>query len=155
MFTVAMRKEKTPQYKELNVKQDLFCKIFATDPECLGNATYAYMKAYGATMITARPAASRMIDLPEITARINDYLEQDGFNNVSVDKKHNFLIKQNKDFGVSLKAIQEYNKLKKRVTNIVELTIPKPIIDLDDDEVIHKMDKKRAIDVSNSDTPTE
>lgn len=119
--------------KVLNLKQDLFCKIYATDPECIGNATVAYMKAYGnENMFTSKTAGAQLLAKNEITERIAEYIELDGFNDQAVDKKHNFLIKQNKDLGVSLKAIQEYNKLKKRITDRLEIIMPKPILSLDE-----------------------
>lgn len=140
--------------KKVNLKQDLFCKIYATDPDVIGNAHKAYQKAYKCNSIdTAKSGARQLLEKPQIMARINEYLSQDGFNNESVDKKHNFLIHQHKDLNVSLKAIQEYNKLKKRVTDRLEISIPKPILDIDDDETnIKHIDKKRAVDVQFEET---
>lgn len=117
----------------LTLQNDLFAKTYATDPECLGNATMAYMKAYNTTnAVTAKVAGARLLNNVAITNRIHEYLEADGFNDLAVDKKHNFLIKQNKDFSVSLKAIQEYNKLKKRIVDRLEISLPKPILSLSD-----------------------
>jgi hypothetical protein len=150
MFSPAIRKQQITPQKTLNIKQDLFCKIYATDPNCLGNATKAYMEAYKCKSIdTAKSGSRQLLEKHEITARINEYIEIDGFNDMAVDKKHNFLIKQNKDFNVSLKAIQEYNKLKKRVTDRLEISIPKPIIELDEDTENARMigKEKKAVDV--------
>ncbi len=159
MFAVAMRKQNTPQYKPLNVKQDLFCKIYATDPLVMGNATLAYQKAYKVeNYVSAKTAVRVLIDKPEITARINDYLQQEGFNNENVDKQLLYVINQHRDLPTKVKGIQEFNKLKKRITNQIELVIPKPIMDDDDEVVIRKIDKKRAIDMpydENSDTPNQ
>jgi phage terminase small subunit len=143
----ALIEKREIKLKKLNLKQDLFCKIYATDPQCIGNATYAYMKAYGIKNIqSAKPLSSNLLTKPEVTARINEYLSQDGFNDQSVDKKHNFLIQQYKDLNVSLKAIEHYNKLKKRITERLEISVPKPIMALDEDEVITKIDKKNVIE---------
>lgn len=133
--------------KKLNIKQDLFCKIFATDHEIMGNASRAYMKAYGVNYENAKAPANKFLLKPQITARIQHYLSEEGFNNESIDKKHNFLVHQNKDLNVSLKAIQEYNKLKKRTVAQLEIIMPRPIMALDDDETIHKVDKSRAKNV--------
>jgi hypothetical protein len=46
-----------------------------------------------------------------------------------------------------MKGIEHYNKLKKRVADKMELIIPRPIMELDDDEVIHKIDKSKAKDI--------
>ncbi len=148
MFSPAIVKQQIT-LKKLNLKQDLFCKIFATDPAILGNASHAYMKAYGGSYLVATSAGKRLLEKPEITAKIQEYLSNEGFNDISIDKKHNFLVHQNKDLNVSLKAIQEYNKLKKRIDNKIELVLPKPLMQLDDDEVIHKIDKSKAKEVSH------
>ena len=150
MFSPSIVKRKEIALKKLNLKQDLFCKIFATDPEVMGNGSRAYMKAYGVSYENAKAPANKFLDKPEITARIQHYLSDEGFNDVSVDKKHNFLIHQNKDLNVSLKGIQEYNKLKKRIDNTLMIIAPKPIMELEDDEVVHKIDKSKVIDVDNT-----
>lgn len=140
--------KKPKRVKKLNLQQDLFCKLFATDPTVFGNASHAYSKAYGNdNMFSAQVAVNHLLMKPEITARINEYLSKEGFNDVSVDKKHNFLIHQFNDFNVSLKAIEQYNKLKKRIENKIELVIPKPVMELEDDEVILKIDKSKAKDM--------
>lgn len=148
MFSPAIRKSKIPAQKKLNLKQDLFCKVFATDPTVMGNGTQAYMKAYGVKFENAKAPANKFLLKPEITAKINEYLELDGFNDQTVDTHHLFLIRQKKDMNVSMKGIQEYNKLKKRITNTLEIRMPKPLLggDLDDDEVIHKIDKKKVVE---------
>lgn len=132
----------------VNLKQDMFCKMFATDPKIIGNASQCYLKVYGGSYDNAKVCAMRLLDKPEITARINEYLSNEGFNEVNVDKQHLFIINQKKDLNVAMKGIQEFNKLKKRVSNTIELVIPKPIMNWDDDEVIHKIDKSKAKDVS-------
>lgn len=151
-MNVAVIEKKQLSERKLNVRQDLFCKLYATDPRFLGNATEVYREIYGKDIsyIVAKASASRFLCDNRFTARINEYLEIDGFNNEAVDKKHNFLIKQNKDFNVSLKAIQEYNKLKKRVSNTIEITMPKPIMQLEDDEAIVKIDKSKAREIDNA-----
>lgn len=134
--------------RNLNLKQDLFCKLFATDPKILGNGSQCYLKAYGGSYETAKVNANRFLSDERITARINEYLSNEGFNEVNVDKQHLFIINQKKDLNVAMKGIQEFNKLKKRVSNTIELVIPKPIMNWDDDEVIHKIDKSKAKDIS-------
>lgn len=149
----AVKMKKKVSVRVLNVKQDLFCKIYATDPYCMGNGGDCYRKAYGEDISwdVAKASASKFLADNRFTERINEYIEVDGFNNETVDKHHLFLIKQKKDLGVSMKGVQEYNKLKKRVSNALELIIPKPLMELEDDEVIHKIDKGKAVDIGSSD----
>ena len=150
MSNIVVKERITPQ-KRLNIKQDLFCKLYATDSDIMGNASRAYMKAYGAeNPIVAKASANKLMDRPEITAQINEYLSTEGFNNENVDKQLNYVINQHRDLNVKVKGIQEYNKLKKRITNTLEIVAPKPIMDLEDDETIHKIDKSKAKDVQQS-----
>lgn len=147
MFATSIVKREI-KLKSVNVKQDLFCKIFALDPNCLGNGSYAYQKAYGSkSAAVAGTGSKQLLKKPEITARINEYLQQDGFNNENVDKQHLFLINQFKDLNVKMKGIEHYNRLTKRIDNKIEIIIPKPLMELDEDEVIHKIDKKKVRDV--------
>ncbi len=147
---VAIIEKKQLSPRKLNLRQDMFCKIYATDPYCMGNGADCYKKAYGDQISydVAKASASKFLSDDRFTARIDEYIEVDGFNNQTVDKHHLFLIRQKKDLGVSMKGIQEYNKLKKRIDNKLELILPKPLMELEDDEVIHKIDKGKAIDVS-------
>lgn len=134
MHTTVLKRP-VQELKKVNVKQDLFCRIYANDPECMGNATYAYMKAYGTeSKLTAKANAGLLIKKPEITARINEYLQLEGFNNENVDKQLLYVINQHRDLSTKVKGIQEYNKLKKRVTDRLEIMIPKPLISLDEEE---------------------
>jgi hypothetical protein len=138
--------------KRLNMRQDLFCKIYATDPECMGSGTYAYMKAYGIKSYdVAKASATQMIAKPHIMARINEYIDTDGFNDMNVDKQLGYVVNQHKDLHAKVKGIQEYNKLKKRIINTLEIVIPKPIMELEDDEVVHKINKSNVKEMENTD----
>lgn len=153
VMNVAIREKKQLLKKKLNIKQDMFCKMYATNPHCLGNGTDCYIRAYSTedkiiSYEVAKTSAGRFLLDDRFTARINEYLELDGFNNETVDKHHLFLIKQKKDLGVSMKGIEHYNRLKKRIDNKLEIIMPRPIMELDDDEVIHKIDKGKARDIS-------
>lgn len=132
----------------LNMRNDEFCKLYVSfDKEFYGNATACYTKVYGVKNYQVAQAASgRLLSNPKITARINELLSTEGFNDLNVDKQLLFIINQHKKLDVKMKGISEYNKLKKRVDNKIELIMPRPILggDLDDDEVIHKIDKSKA-----------
>lgn len=155
MSNIVVKERIIPQ-KRLNIKQDLFCRIYATDPDVMGNASRAYMKAYGQeNPLLSKSASSKLLDKPEITAKINEYLSTEGFNDLNVDKQLNYVINQHRDLNVKVKGIQEYNKLKQRVSNQIQIIMPKPIMDLDDDETIHKIDKSKAKDVQVSSNVAE
>nr|AKH47755.1 hypothetical protein ACD_19C00426G0134 [uncultured marine virus] len=139
---------------KLNIKRDLFCKIYATDPDCMGNGTYAYMKAYNSdNYLVSKASANKLLQLDEITAKINTYLSDEGFNDGNMDKQLLYVANQHRDLHAKMKGIQEYNKLKKRVTDRLEISIPKPIIDIDDDDAnVKQIDKKHAINVQYDET---
>ena len=126
---------KKGQVKSINREQDMFCKLLAVDPDIMGNGTKAYMKAYkNDNVLTAKAAANKLLLKPEITARINEYLQQEGFNNENVDKQLLYVINQHRDLSTKVKGIQEYNKLKKRISDRLEIVMPKPIMALDGEE---------------------
>lgn len=118
---------------KLTPKQELFCKIYATDREFFGNGTQSYIQAYNPNRTSknwyraAQSSASDLLSNPMIFNRINELLEEGGFNNVAVDKQISFLIHQQADLSVKIAAIREYNKLKSRIENKIELTLPEPI----------------------------
>lgn len=114
--------------KDLNPKQELFCKLFATDREFFGNGTQAYIEAYDPPRksknwyVAARNSASDLLTKPYILDRINELLEEGGLNDVHVDKQLAFLITQNADMKTKISAIKEYNKLKSRILEKSEVT---------------------------------
>ena len=104
--------------KTINPRQEIFCQLFATDPELLGNATEAYLRAYHLPPSKYQVAASnahKLLKIAEIVKRVNDLLSAEGFNNENVDKQHLFLLNQHVDFKSKLGAIKEYNELKRRI----------------------------------------
>lgn len=113
----------------LNPKQELFCQLYATDREFFGNGVQAYIEAYDPDQSkrnwyqTARSRASELLSTPNVCARINELLEDGGFNNVNVDKQHLFLINQHADLGAKRAAIHDYNELKRRIKNKMELDL--------------------------------
>lgn len=148
-MNVAVVEKKQLSPRKLNIKQDLFCKYYATG-DIMGSGYAVYRKVYGEHISydVAKASATRFLNDERITARIDEYLEVDGFNNQTVDKHHLFLIKQKKDLNVSGKMIVEYNKLKKRTDNSLTLIVPKPIMNWDDEtDTIRKIDKSKAKDV--------
>lgn len=112
------RKNKQQQSKGLNPQQELFCRLYVKDGECFGNATQAYIHAYGITPVGqehARKAASRLVTKVDILARIEALLDE-CLDHKIVDRELAKLILQNKDLSVKVAAIREYNRIRERVT---------------------------------------
>lgn len=113
--------------KKLNPKQELFCKLYATDREFFGNGVESYIEAYdpdrkGNWYKSAQGSASRLLSSAIICEKINGLLERGGLNDEFVDKQLLFLITQHSELSTKAKAIQEYNKLKSRIINKTDLT---------------------------------
>lgn len=110
----------------LNEKQLLFCQLFLSE-DFFGNGTLAYCKAYGFDPTdvkqynTARHNASHLLAKNNVSQHINNMLEEGGLNDNHIDKRLLFLINQNEDKSTALAAIREYNKLKQRITDKLEV----------------------------------
>jgi len=121
--------------RKLNPRQELFCKLYATDREFFGNGVQSYIEAYNPDRSkpnwykSAKSVVSIMLTNESLCARINELLESEGLNNQFVDKQTLFLITQHLDFNAKIRAIQEYNKLKSRITDKIELTEKYIILD--------------------------
>lgn len=95
-----------------------------------GNGTLCYMEVYGQadengkkmSYMAAAAAASRLLKNVKVINRITELLETGGFNEVNVDKQHLFLINQFSDLKSKMAAIKEFNVLKNRVKNKLDLT---------------------------------
>lgn len=136
----------------LSNEQEKFCQLFIRDSKLSGKPFECYMKIYGdalephQTPDFVRKEAKALLTNDNIISRLTALLEEDGFNDSNVDRHHLFLVSQFTDFPTKMKAIQEYNKLKKRTENSITINLPRPIMELDDDEVIQKIDKSQAKD---------
>lgn len=113
--------------KKLTPKQERFCILYASDVKFFGNGTQAYIEAYQVDIsvfgayVMARSAASENLTKPHIMRRINELLHDIGFDDVSVDKQLAFVVMQHGDLKAKIAAIKEYNSLKKRVSQRLEL----------------------------------
>lgn len=129
-------------YREFGLtgKQAKFCDLYATDAEFFGNGLQSYMEAYGIPQSKWKSAAansSRLLKSDKVLKYINHILELRGLNDPFVDKQLEFLITQNADFKAKLGAIKEYNALRSRITNKLDITsegkqLPTPILPLDE-----------------------
>lgn len=128
---------------ELNLKQKLFCELFASEKEFFGNGTQAYIEAYNISTSrpgaydAARVSAHDLLTNPNILQEINRILESAVLNDAFVDKQLAFLIAQNADFKTKATAIKEYNALKSRVTKKlhVESEVTNPFAGLTAEEL--------------------
>lgn len=116
------------QENKLTPKQELFCRIYASDREFFGNGTQSYIEAYGidpaekGAYLRARVEASKLLTKPNILRRIDDYFEAGGLNDSFVDKQLEKLITQDADYKAKLGAIREYNALKSRIQKKIDIT---------------------------------
>jgi len=123
-----MNKVDNTTSSKLTAKQERFCVLYASDREFFGNGTQSYIEAYNVNIekkngySTARRCASDNLAKPLILNRINELLEEDGLNDAFVDKQLKFLITQHQDHRAKIAAIKEYNNLKGRIANKIELT---------------------------------
>lgn len=119
---------------QLNPKQELFCQFYATEKEFFGNGVQSYIEAYNPDTSksnwykTACASASQLLSNINVCERINELLEDGGLNDTFVDKQLLLLITQNADYSNKLGAMKEYNKLKQRITDKMDVNITGPEI---------------------------
>lgn len=125
-----MAEEKTteePIQESLTLRQEKFCQLYALDIEFMGSWVMAYAEAYWMDKTsstwynTAKTNASRLLSNANIYGRINDLLEEAWLNDQFVDKQLLYVISQQSDITNKVSAIKEYNKLKQRVTDKMEV----------------------------------
>lgn len=113
--------------KPLKPEWELFCQYFVSSYETFGNATKSYAKAYNIDISNKSKYAScrtqgyRLLTNDDILKRINELLTELVMNDTTVDMQLAFLITQMGDYGAKIQAIKEYNKLKQRITDKVEV----------------------------------
>lgn len=111
-----------------NPRHEAFCRLYASDREFFGNGVQSYIAAYDIDITqkgaynSAKSSAYDLLTKPYILRRIDELFEAHGLNNIFVDKQLEKLIVQDADKNAKMKAIQEYNKLKSRIKEKVELT---------------------------------
>jgi len=114
--------------KKLNPKQELFCKLYATDRDCFGNGVQAYLKVYSTkkkpiSYKAARVSAFDLLTKPNICDRIREQIDIYISDEV-VDKELGMVILQYADIPSKVAAVREYNKVKSRVINKFEILDP-------------------------------
>jgi hypothetical protein len=109
--------------RPMTPKQKDFAKYYATHGDCFGNGKQAYMKAYECDPLCAEAWASRLLRNVKVCVAINDHLEKEGLNDQYVDKQLLFIISQHADMGNKMRAIDQYNKLKGRLKQQMEVLV--------------------------------
>jgi len=142
-FNAALTKldalEKAEDADKLNPKQELFCKLYATEQEFFGNGVQTYIEVYEPNQSkpnwykNACSSASEMLSNPKVFKRINELLSDEGLNDAFVDKQLLFVISQHDDKSSKVAAIREYNKLRARIIEKIDHTtkgkeLPTPIL---------------------------
>lgn len=112
--------------EELTLKEELFCRNYASSREFFGNGTRSYMDAYQTEDAnSASVLASRLLGKVSICQRIATLLTLQGWNDEFVDKQTLFLITQNADLKAKAAGVKIYNEVKKRITQKMELSADK------------------------------
>jgi len=124
--------------EKLNPKQELFCKMYTSlEREMFGNGVESYLEVYdvdrskGNWYKTACSNASRLLSNDKVCERINDLLEEQGFNDENVLKQHLFLLNQHTDLKTKMKAIESFYKLTGKNKEPENKIVVQPIINLD------------------------
>lgn len=113
----------------LSPQEETFCRIYATEREFFGNGVQSYIEAFEVTVGKGEGCqtyeyckyrAHSLLVRATILKRINEIYEAGGLNDAHVDKQLELLITQNAEFNPKVRAIQEYNKLKKRTVETVQ-----------------------------------
>lgn len=114
-------KERKPGEPLANPQHELFCRLYATDREFMGNGTRTYQEVYSQdrddikSYNTARANSAELLAKTNIIQRVNELLSDEGFNDENVTKQHLFLINQDSELTVKKGAVEMYYKLKKKL----------------------------------------
>ncbi len=138
---------------ETTMKQEIFCQAWV---DSVGNGTHASLMAFdieGKEMLelaekyrteeqkliankaysTASTMATEYLRKPEVRKRIDEILDERGFNDETVKKVH-FQLLQSAKSEVRMKAVESYYMLMGKIIEKkdVTVTMPKPIMELKD-----------------------
>lgn len=109
-------------------QEELFCELYSSDRDFMGNGVQSSIEAFNIDMNEkgayqkALNKSQYLLRKPSICARINHYIERASFNDQFVDKQHAFIIAQHADLRTKMAGIKEYNLLKGRVKQRLELS---------------------------------
>ncbi len=135
--SVKKEKPKTETLNDVNPNQELFCQLYFGPGEFFGNGTWSYIKAFNMNVPliaysylktkekkvynVAKTQSYTLLTKPNIQARgkkiLTDYLAE-----IPVDRELSWAIIQRKDIASKVQAIREFNKLKNRILDKIDLT---------------------------------
>lgn len=137
--------------EKLNIKQELFCRLFTHNDFLFGNATLAYASAYGYHLETLNREpkygppnkkgikniiedspydkaynvcsvqSHHLLRNPKINERVIELLNELA-NDKQIDAEIMRTVKQNEDYGAKIRAIDTFNKLRNRITTKIDLS---------------------------------
>lgn len=116
-----------PVLENLSLRQKRFCQLYALDARFMGNWAQTYMEVYD--IDTDKPnwyktvcsAASRLLGNVKVYTYINELLISEWLNDQFADKQLLYLMSQHDDKTAKTAAIKEYNKLRARIIEKVEV----------------------------------
>jgi len=124
---------------KLNLRQEKFCNLYVDwDKEFFGNGVQTYLEVYYLTINRSKPnwyktatqAASRLLTNVKVCNRINELLDESGYNDEFADKQHLFLMTQCSDLKVKMRAIEHYNNKKGRIAKTeIDVNVKKKLTD--------------------------
>lgn len=132
------KKENKVKKTILKPAEELFCKLYSGTGDYFNNATRSYAVAYSKELPTpekcksdwnkreaneynkASVDAHNLLRKPNIRARCDEILLEQ-FDDRFIDTELSWVIKQKKDLSSKVRAISEYNKLKKRVVERLDV----------------------------------
>lgn len=113
----------------LTIKQEKFCNLFTKNNECFGSGVMSYSEAYGINInepgkyLTAKSNATRLLTNAYILDRIDSLLTE-YISDQAVDVELAKVIFQDYDLNAKISAIREYNRLRNRIKNKLEINPP-------------------------------
>lgn len=125
--SVVEEQKKEEKKSELNPKQEMFCKIYATSNQFFGNATQSYIIAYGLNADdkgdyeSARRSASALMTNLDILNRIDELLRD--ITDELVDQELAYVIRQREELPSKMAAIREYNKVKRGISDKLDVDL--------------------------------
>jgi hypothetical protein len=107
--------------KNLSLKQEKFCQLYASDSEFFWNGVQSYIEAYNPDRNkknwynTACATVSEILTNPKVCERINEILEEKGLSDNFADKQLLFLMTQHQDKWAKMRALEMFYKINWRV----------------------------------------
>ena len=133
------KKWKKKLWDTLTAEQKKFCETYVT-AEFFCNGVESYLEAYKLDKLkdrqTAASNAYKLLSQTKILNYIDSLLDSAWLNDQFVDKQLLKLIQQDSEKSTKLWAIKEYNTLKQRISNKLEVSWSISLLDL------HKQTKK-------------